>query len=369
MRFHVRFSLARRVLFAAVAIALLAPPAAARAASDPLASVIARVTAAEKADNRATAAYDAAQTRYYELQDEQATTRRSIDTLTAQQQHLAALGRMRAVVAYKRGALVLDGILGSGSDILDAARRATMLGDANARGDEAIAQLAAVTGELKDHQTTLRDEIAQAKAALGTMDAKQRDAERALAAAGRAERDLRVQLAAQRRLQQLSAILAAARAKARSGNASGSAGGGGGGTAGQIIVRGTWVCPVQGPVSFTDTFGAPRSGGRRHQGNDLFSPGGTPLVAVTEGSVFFQGDPLGGNAAYVEGHDGNTYYYAHLSDYVGGARAVAAGELIGHVGNTGDAAGGPTHLHFEIRPGGPNGRAIDPYPTLAAHCG
>jgi peptidoglycan LD-endopeptidase LytH len=85
--------------------------------------------------------------------------------------------------------------------------------------------------------------------------------------------------------------------------------------------------------------------------------------------VYFQGDPLGGDAAYVEERHENTYYYAHLSDYVGGARAVAAGELIGHVGNTGDAAGGPTDLHFEIRPGGPNGRAIDPYPTLAARCG
>ena len=115
-------------------------------------------------------------------------------------------------------------------------------------------------------------------------------------------------------------------------------------------MHGTWVCPVQGPVSFTDTFGSPRSGGRRHQGNDLFAPVGTPLVAVTDGSVFFQGDPLGGNAAYVEGHDGNTYYYAHLNDYVGGARPVTAGELIGHVGNTGDASDGPPQLHFEIRP-------------------
>ncbi|HEY5173206.1 MAG TPA: peptidoglycan DD-metalloendopeptidase family protein [Acidimicrobiia bacterium] len=367
MRFHVRFLLVRRVLLAAVAVALLTPPAAAGAASDPLAAAVARVTAAEKADNRATAAYDAAQTRYYELQDEQASTQRSILTLTAQQQRLAALGRMRAVVAYKRGSLVLDDILGSGSDILDAARRAEMLDDANARGDDVIAQLDTVTGDLDDHESTLHDEVAHAKAALGTMNAQQHDAERALATAGRAERELRAQLAARRRLQQLSAILATTRAEARSGNASGS--GAGRGTAGQIIVRGTWVCPVQGPVSFTDTFGAARSGGRRHQGNDVFSPGGTPLVAVTDGTAFFQGDPLGGNAAYVQGHDGNTYYYAHLNDYVGGARAVTAGELIGHVGNTGDAAGGPTHLHFEIRPGGPNGRAIDPYPTLAAHCG
>jgi murein DD-endopeptidase MepM/ murein hydrolase activator NlpD len=100
----------------------------------------------------------------------------------------------------------------------------------------------------------------------------------------------------------------------------------------------------------------------------LFAARGTPLVAVANGSVLFQGDPLGGLAAYVNGNDGNTYYYAHMNDYVGGARNVTAGELIGHVGNTGDAVDAPPHLHFEIRPGGPNGRAIDPYPTLAAHC-
>ena len=121
-------------------------------------------------------------------------------------------------------------------------------------------------------------------------------------------------------------------------------------------------------MSFTDTYGSPRSGGRRHMGNDLFAPIGTPLVAVTDGSVFFQGDPLGGSAAYVQGNDGNTYYYAHLNDYVGGARSVRAGELIGHVGNTGDARSDPPQLHFEIRPGSANARGIDPYPTLAAHC-
>ena len=344
------------------------PPTAAHAASDPLAAAVARVTEAERADTRATARYDAAQTRYYALQDEQATTQRSIATLTAQQSHLAALGRERAIIAYKRGSLAFGDFLGDGSDILDAARRATMLNNVNARGAEVMTQLDRVTVALHDRQSTLNDEVAHAKSALAEMKAEERDAAAAVAAAGKAESDLRVVLASQKRLADLSAILTAARANANGSGASSGASSNGG-SAGQIIVQGSWVCPVQGPMSFTDTFGAPRGGGRTHKGNDLFAPTGTPLVAVTNGSVFFQGDPLGGNAAYVNGNDGNTYYYAHLDDYVGGARSVTAGELIGHVGNTGDAQGGPSHLHFEIRPGGPNGQAIDPYPTLAAHCG
>jgi murein DD-endopeptidase MepM/ murein hydrolase activator NlpD len=363
-------------LLAAVAIVLLTPPAAA-SASDPLASAIARVTSAERADNQATARYDAATANYYELQDQQASSQRSILTLTAQQEHLATLGRERALVAYKRGSLVLGDVLGDGSDVLDAARRATMLDDVNARGEVLISQLDSVTSELHDHQAALRTEISHAKDARTSMQGQALAAERALAGAGRAESDLRTQLAAQQRLSDLTAILTAARARAAprapaatgggSSNPAGSTGGGG--SAGQIIVHGTWVCPVQGPVSFTDTYGSPRSGGRRHMGNDLFAPIGTPLVAVTDGSVFFQGDPLGGNAAYVEGNDGNTYYYAHLNDYVGGARSVKAGELIGHVGDTGDASDAPPQLHFEIRPGGPNAKGIDPYSTLAAHCG
>ena len=99
----------------------------------------------------------------------------------------------------------------------------------------------------------------------------------------------------------------------------------------------------------------------------MFAATGTPLVAVVAGSLFFQSDTLGGLAAYVTGGDGTTYYYAHLDDYVGGARSVSTGELIGHVGSTG-VESGVSHLHFEIRPGGPNGAAIDPYPTLSAHC-
>jgi len=188
--------------------------------------------------------------------------------------------------------------------------------------------------------------------------------------AQQAELQLRGRLADAQRLGDYQAAVKQARADSHvtfGNTASGHAASGNTG-AGQVIVHGSWVCPVQGPVSFRDDFGEPRSGGRGHKGNDMFAARGTPVVAVTNGSVFFQGDRLGGNAAYLNGVDANTYYFAHLDDYVGGARAVKAGEVIGHVGNTGDASDGPTHLHFEIRPGGPNGAAIDPYPTISAHC-
>ena len=323
------------------------------------------MTEAQRADNRAARRYDAAQSHYYDLHEQQISTERSITTLTAQQAQLAELGRKRAVFAYKHESVALGEVLGTAGDVLDAARRATMLDDVNARDRSVITDLERVTDELHDHRSQLAHQVRDAKSALDDMQARARAAEASLVAAGTAERELRAQLAALRRSNDLSTILASAR-----GGSDGAASGAnvGGGAGGQSLGHGTWVCPVQGPVSFTDTFGSPRGGGRTHKGNDLFAPAGTPLVAVTDGSVWFQGDPLGGNAAYVNGNDGNTYYYAHLSDYVAGARPVRAGELIGHVGTTGDASDAPPQLHFEIRPGGPNGRAIDPYPMLAAHC-
>ena len=353
------------MLLAAAAIALLTPPSAAGAASDPLAAAVARVTAAQKADNRATAEFDAAQTHYFQLQDDQASTQRSIDSLTGQQHHLAKLARLRAVVAYKRGGLLIDDIFGNGSDILDAARRARMLNDVNARGNRTIANLTAVTSELHARETTLHAQIEQSKSAVQTMRAR-RAGDRATAR-GRGEgRDRSARRNSPRCIDRRNSRRFSPRRARKPAS-----------TARRAVAdaRGRSSSPGIGCVRCRVRSRSPTRSDRRaavvarHKGNDMFSPGGTPLVAVTNGSLMFQSDPLGGLAAYVNGRDGNTYYYAHLSDYVGGGRSVSAGELIGHVGNTGDAAGGPTHLHFEIRPGGPNGRAIDPYATLAAHCG
>jgi peptidoglycan LD-endopeptidase LytH len=129
---------------------------------------------------------------------------------------------------------------------------------------------------------------------------------------------------------------------------------------------GAWMCPVRGARAFTNDWGQPRSGGRRHQGTDILSPRGTPVVASVSGTVRGTSNRLGGIAYYLTGDDANTYYGSHLDSLSGASGRVAQGTVIGYIGDTGNARGGPTHLHFEIHPGG--GSAVNPYPTLAANC-
>jgi murein DD-endopeptidase MepM/ murein hydrolase activator NlpD len=131
-----------------------------------------------------------------------------------------------------------------------------------------------------------------------------------------------------------------------------------------VLVGGDWLCPVAGPKGFGHSFGDPRPGGRRHEGVDMMSPFGTPLVAVVSGNANFHTNVLGGITVGLKGDDGNYYYYAHLSSWEGSSRYVQKGEVMGYVGHTGDTV--VNHLHFEIHPGG--GRAVDPYNTLASHC-
>ncbi len=132
----------------------------------------------------------------------------------------------------------------------------------------------------------------------------------------------------------------------------------------RVIGSGSWICPVQGPRAFSNDYGDPRSGGRRHQGNDILSPRGTPIVASVSGTVRHRTVSLGGLSYYLSGDDGNVYFGTHMSRY-GASGRVSAGTVIGYVGDTGNARGTP-HLHFEIHPGG--GSPVNPYPTLRTYC-
>jgi murein DD-endopeptidase MepM/ murein hydrolase activator NlpD len=138
---------------------------------------------------------------------------------------------------------------------------------------------------------------------------------------------------------------------------------------------GGFVFPVYGPASFGDSFGAPRADveGGWHHGEDIFAPPGTPLLAVADGSLHTIGfNRIGGYRIWLRDDDGNEFYYAHLSAYSPLAvegRRVQSGDVIGFVGDTGDAEGTP-HLHFEIHPAamanlGYNG-VVAPYPILLA---
>lgn len=136
-----------------------------------------------------------------------------------------------------------------------------------------------------------------------------------------------------------------------------------------VAVNG-FVFPVADPHNFTSTFGAPRMVGtpyyHLHQGNDIFAPYGAPLFACERGVIAKMGtNRLGGTKLWVIGESGTTYYYAHLSafaDNIADGTLVEGGAVVGYVGNTGNAATTPPHLHFEIHPN--DGPAVDPYAIL-----
>lgn len=124
------------------------------------------------------------------------------------------------------------------------------------------------------------------------------------------------------------------------------------------------TCPIAGGHSFIDSWGFARSGGRRHKGVDMMAKQGVPIVAPLAGDVVHRSNRVGGRSFHLTSDDGTYFYGTHLSGY-GESGRVDAGDIIGYVGDDGNAAGMP-HLHLEIHPR--KGSPTNPYPSVAVVC-
>ena len=135
----------------------------------------------------------------------------------------------------------------------------------------------------------------------------------------------------------------------------------------EAFVLGMGRFPVAGLATWSDDFHDPRYNPtpHLHQGNDIWTAFGTPVRAPDNGVVSLTDEVVGGKSAYVTTADGTYYYMTHLDgfpDDLSSGERVAVGQVVGYAGATGNAAGGPPHVHFEIRPGG--GGAVNPKPIL-----
>ena len=130
----------------------------------------------------------------------------------------------------------------------------------------------------------------------------------------------------------------------------------------------TLAMPVVGvlPYDLSNSWGDSRDGGRRkHKGIDIFAPKGTGIVAVTDGIISYIGEqPKGGLCLWLATENGTSFYYAHLDRWAPGlyeGMEVRSGDLLGYVGNTGNAKTTPPHLHFGVND---NDEMVNPYPIL-----
>ena len=133
---------------------------------------------------------------------------------------------------------------------------------------------------------------------------------------------------------------------------------------------GNGACPVAGAVSFTDSWGAPRSGGRSHKGVDMIASRGTPIVAIYDAVIRrISVNNLGGYTLWLRADNGDEFYYAHMDAYgdISVGQRVPQGYVVGYNGSSGNSPDWLPHLHLEWHPDG--GAAVNPYPLVKSLCG
>jgi len=344
-------------------VPILATGASGASTEDELNAARQRRDAARATANEAAAAYSAAESKLAETEQRISELEASIDGMKAEAATLKGVVRERARYAYTHQGEDLDLVVDASSPV-EAARKSQLLDQANQRDNFAVRKLAAINEDMREQQRTLEEQETQQATVKAQLGARSSELQSKLAETQAATNALQTKLnseiaAAQAaadtaRRQQLQAEAATLAASRPAGSSTAS---------GTIIgspVAG-FQCPVSG-AAYSDDFG----GARNHGGIDMMVGPNTPLVAVKSGYAQFNpyNDPAGGNTVYLSGNDGNLYYYAHLSSFVGSTRNVSQGEIVGYSGQTGSASA--PHLHFEIRLGGANGAKTNPYPTLRA---
>jgi murein DD-endopeptidase MepM/ murein hydrolase activator NlpD len=328
-------------------LAVPTDPVGAQGAAEEVEDAQARYNAARREAFAATARYEEAHSALNATREEIAATQRALDDASRRIEGLQEQLNERARAAYQLGSTSTFDVLLEAHDLSEFSDRLVYL-DRIAQDDADLATRVAVISE----------ELRRLKTNLGRLEDEQQVI---------TERAQREQQTFQEKLAEAQTILEEAEFKLEQEQAAALLQAGTGGSSpGQIAtVAGAALqaCPAPGS-SFGDTFGAPRSGGRSHAGVDMMGSYGSPIYAALPGTVSFSSSSLGGNQAYVHSAGGTYTFYAHLQGYVGSSRAVAAGELIGEMGDTGNATGTP-HLHFEYHP---NGTLVNPTPFVAAVC-
>jgi len=292
----------------------------------------------------ATAELEAAEATLYATEEQLAFDRRQLQAAHRQLTKAQAVLAGQVAAVYRSGGLAMvDAILQRDPQLVPG--RVELATLVVARQGETIAD-ARVAGDAYT-------------AAVSRVAAGQRRADRLRGQAERAVQDLTRRL---REAEAVQARLARLQAPARPDAAARSVTMPGGGRV---------ACLMEAPYSYVDSWGAPRSGGRRHQGTDVMAPYRARVYAFTDGTISREStNAYGGITLYLQGDNGAEYYYAHLSGYaVAAGTRVKAGQLIAYNGQSGNARYTAPHVHFEVHPGGPGSSPVNPYPYVRQACG
>jgi peptidoglycan LD-endopeptidase LytH len=330
-----------------IAAASLAVPARADTRSD-LQAARARLSAAQSELRRLAAAWQRSEARLAMAQDAEARARRQIAELEAELREAQELLGDRAAEMFMAGGSPTFAIVLTSDSVTEVADRWEFASSV-AQGDMDLATRVAVQTELlrQERQDLLRA-IEIREQVVAELTRQKNAIEAKVSQLEALEAELERKLAAQQAL------------------SVGEGGPAGGPPPGPVGTGAVQVCPVNGPNSFTDSFGDPRPGGRTHEGIDLIAARGTPVVATHAGTVHRSSSSIGGLGVVVY-HDGSAdwTFYTHFDSYAEPDEGshVSVGDVIGYVGNTGTTV---YHLHFEYHPGG--GSAVNPYSMLVAVC-